>query len=64
MLTTDEASVMQNSRQAEDLTSVNTREPTTSQIKDDALVRFALLIFRIHKRRIGQEEFDRNQQPS
>jgi hypothetical protein len=64
MPTTDESSGLQDSHeQADSMPNAQDPVPTATQVKDDALVRFAMLILRIHKRRIGKPAIDRTDQP-
>lgn len=65
MRATDEASVLEESRPMEDSIGVERRDhlSASAPVNVDALVRFAMLIFRIHKRRIEKDkQFDRKQQ--
>jgi hypothetical protein len=63
MPTTDEPSALQDAHERTDsMSNARNPVPTATQVKDDALVRFAMLILRIHKRRIGKTTIDRKQQ--
>jgi hypothetical protein len=64
MPTTDEPRALQDAHErASSMRNARDPVPTATRVKDDALVRFAMLILRIHKRRIGKAAIDRNQPP-